>query len=468
MIALRLLTALLLLNATVAMAATTPLYVGRFFGSFISITNTAFATTEQFGNGATASGSASTAVGNNATASATQATAIGRMSSASAANATALGENASSQGQNSTALGGETIAAASSSSAFGYNALANALSSTAVGATASVGVNGIGSVAIGVGATANQSGETIVGNGASSASPNATALGNAAVAVTGGTALGTAASAGFTNSTAVGINASTTRTNQVTLGDNSQTEVRIPGHETITGRQTNSAQTASAIVATDANKALTTAVIGAGLSFSGNTLSATGGSGGIYPTNQFLQIPAAALSIDNYADGLTLTPASVGTVTNYSPALLCADTVTNGFRFLWLPPTNWNAGQIKISIETVSISTNQGAQGQTNIVFQVKAAGFGTLDQVAPPTFAAVQWVTNSQDTNIFVKYKSVTLPITVGHANSTATNSVLIDVERIGSATGDLYTNLLGIAVTSIGIDYLVLPQNALPNSTP
>lgn len=461
-------TALLLLNATVAMAATTPLYVGRYFGSFISITNSGAVNTEQYGNGATASATSTTAVGNNATASSTQATAVGRMSSASAANATALGENSSSQGQNSTALGGETIAAASSSTALGYNALANALSSTAVGATASVGASGIGSIAIGVGATANQSGETIVGNGASSASPNATALGNAAVAVTGATALGTAASAGHTNSTAVGINSATDRTNQIKLGANSQTEVSIPGHETIAGRQTNLTLTASVLTGTDPNKALTSVAVGTGLSLLGGTLSATGGAGGIYPTNQFLQVPAAALSIDNYGDGLTFTPASVGTVTNYSPCLLCVDTVTNGFRFLWQPPTNWNAGTIKISIETVSVSTNQGAQQQTNVVFAIKAAGFSTWDQVVPSTFAATQFVTNFTDTNIFVKYKSVSLPITIGHANSNPTNSVVLDISRVGSLASDTYTNLLGIAVTSIGIDYLVLPQNALPNSTP
>jgi len=185
------------------------------------------------GQGASATGSFSTAVGAISDASGDHSTALGRNAIAAGEDSTALGRNSSAAGSNSTAVGRDASAAGPSSTALGYSANAAGNSSTAVGHSASAAGS---STALGREASAAGSISTAVGHGASATGSESTALGGFASAVgdfstalgvsaqtdlAGTTSVGYAANNGIAvgaNSTALGYRAKTQGTNAIAIG----------------------------------------------------------------------------------------------------------------------------------------------------------------------------------------------------------------------------------------------------------
>ena len=168
------------------------------------------------GEGATATGTRSTAVGYMASATATRTTAVGRNSIAAGEHSTALGYFANAAGNSSIAMGRGAGAPADDSTALGTFASADGPGSTALGRDASAA--GDFSTALGRSASAAGLESTALGSDASAAGNNSTAVGYSSSAALSATALGWGANAAVSGSTALGTNTSAAGISSTALG----------------------------------------------------------------------------------------------------------------------------------------------------------------------------------------------------------------------------------------------------------
>ena len=176
------------------------------------------------GGFADASGNGSTATGAQAIASGQVSTATGNYSEASGTGSTATGFESSATGVNSTASGLYSNAAGEFSTATGSEANATGKSATATGTAAHA--SGDYSTASGVTASASGYASNAYGNNARATADGANAYGSATVASgVNSTAIGTGSNAGHANSVALGSNTKTTQDNEVAVGNRKVTQV---------------------------------------------------------------------------------------------------------------------------------------------------------------------------------------------------------------------------------------------------
>lgn len=153
-----------------------------------------------------------------------------------------------------------------------------------------------------------------------------------------------------------------------------------------------------------------------------------------------LDIPPAAWFIDNVPDFLTISNATFIVMTNSSDGWSFQDGVTNAIRTSVALDWGWDASPIQFQLTSASTGTNSTVGG-TNVVYGVRVAALGRLDNVDSVTFSALMLVTNGISTNKYVQTQCVTRQITPG-GNASPTNRLLIEIQRLGAATGDTYTN--------------------------
>lgn len=169
------------------------------------------------GNGATAtgaqangSGQASTATGNYAQATEAGATSTGAEADASGVNSTSTGYRANSSGHSTTATGSQANATGESATATGVAANASGDYSSATGVTANA--SGYAANATGNNARASADGANTYGSASQASAVNASAFGHGS-------------NASHANAVAIGANTRTTQENEVAMGGRKVTQV---------------------------------------------------------------------------------------------------------------------------------------------------------------------------------------------------------------------------------------------------
>ena len=143
------------------------------------------------------------------------------------------------------------------------------------------------------------------------------------------------------------------------------------------------------------------------------------------------------------------TSASAVIPTNTADAFEFTDGVTNTIRTRWHPPWDWNAGTVQVQLLSMSRFTNDtgGNTKVTNSVFSTRMAAVpngGTEDNL---TFGTGVWTTNKfwfANTNL-VTLTNISTAITVGNT-PTSGKDIVIEISRLGAATGDTTTNLVAL----------------------
>jgi hypothetical protein len=159
-------------------------------------------------------------------------------------------------------------------------------------------------------------------------------------------------------------------------------------------------------------------------------------------------IPMGAFWSNNIAPA-PYTSASAVVITNTGDAFEFSDSVTNTIRFRWHPPWDWNAGTVMAGLRSLSRYTNDtgGNTKVTNSVFSIRMASVpdgGAEDNL---TFGTAVWTTNKihfANTNL-IGYTNISTAITVGNT-PTSGKSIVIEISRLGAATGDTTTNIVAL----------------------
>lgn len=177
-----------------------------------------------------------------------------------------------------------------------------------------------------------------------------------------------------------------------------------------------------------------------------------------------LTLPASSW-VSYVGNGADISNAFAVTFTNTAQAWAFADGVTNAIR-VRVDLDDWDGQPVKMKYRWSCTGSNGTNPASTNIVTLTRMSLIGIGDREDSLSFNS-QRMTNGIDPTAYKQTQGITLSITPG-GTLQPTNSLLIELQRLGADAQDTATNASGICLIDSQIYYSRTNKNVFPTSTP